>query len=153
MYYLVQKDRIGGMIVNFLSLRPAHFKFSLITSRSSRKSGSLLCLWHLCWSGFPTLPVWSTLHPSEGCERSCFWAERWAESISQKAQGTHRGPLWWWHLRHIILPSPHTILPHDRRLQSFHFDSRVGRMWGGTDERCAQWRHLATSRLQPLLHS
>lgn len=123
-------------------------KFTFIISRSSRKSGPLLCLRHLCWFGFPALFIWSSLHSSEGCQRAGFWTE----NISETAKRIYGRPLWGWHLRLIILLPPHTISLHNRRLRSISFDCRTGSAWSGTDEKCVRW-HLATSWLQPLFHS
>lgn len=129
------------------------FDFSLlIFSRSARASGSVFCLWDLRWSGLLALPVWSTLDTGEGREGTGFRPERWAESISRTTQGVYGGPIWEWHLRHVILPSPHTILQGSRPLQSLHPESGDdGRCWA--EERSSQWRHLAISRLQSLRHS
>lgn len=144
----------------FLRLMPTYFKIvwpmilpSCLSCRSTRESGSVLCLWYLRWSGFPTLLIWHSLYSSEGCERFGVWPEVWAERIPQTAKGAHGRPLRWRGLRHVVLLSAHTILSHHGHVWSIHADGRDGWSWSGTDQGPAQWRHLATSRLKSLRYS
>lgn len=144
--FIAQKLKSG--IYNFISLIIASLPF-----RPSRKSCSLLCLWHLCWSGFPPVSVWDTLNCGERCKRTCFRTEQRVKSFTQTSQGTYWRLVWRQHLWYVILPSAHTILPQIGRPYSFNTGGRVGGTWSFEDERVAEWGHLDTWRFQPLCYS
>lgn len=146
-YFYDNSKQLKRGILNLVRLILASLPF-----RPSRKSCSLLCLWHLCWSGFPPVPVWDTLHCGEGRERACFGTEQRIESFAQTSQGTHWGLVWRRHLGHVILPSAHAVLPQIGRPYFFNTGGRVGGTWSCEDERRAQCGHLDTWRFQPLRH-
>lgn len=122
-----------------------------LSFRSPRASGSVLCLRYLRRPGVPALPVRTSLHSGERCQRSRFWLEGRAESVTQEEKGAHGRSLWWRRLRHLLLSSPYTVLPFDRRLQPGGPDRGTGWTWHAATE--AQRRHVATARLQSLRHS